>query len=164
MTVSPPHAGIFAHQFKQRYLRERIDDQLAYFARQEARATPLLWWLRFGFFLSSTLAICFTAAYAQHSMMPDVVAPGWVMTWIYAFGPVVLPVLAAAFISLISIHDLYHRVARYQEMRVRLETARKEATYVQTWGALERVVAKAERALLQEVFEWHWITSFAETH
>ena len=48
-------------------------------------------------------------------------------------------------------------------MRIRLETARKEVAFVQTWGALERVVAKAERALLKEVFEWHSITSFTET-
>jgi hypothetical protein len=48
-------------------------------------------------------------------------------------------------------------------MRVRLETARKEASLVRTWGALERVVMKAERALLQEVFEWHSITSFADS-
>jgi hypothetical protein len=72
--------------------------------------------------------------------------------------------LAAACISLVSINDLHRRVARYKEMRVRLEAARKEAAYVQTWGALERVVAKAERALLQEVFEWHSITSFTESN
>jgi hypothetical protein len=85
-----------------------------------------------------------------------------VPTWVYGFGPIVLPVLAAGFLSLISINDLHRRVARYREMRVRLETARTEATFVQTWGALERVVAKAERALLAEVFEWHTITSFSE--
>jgi len=150
--------------FKQRYLHERIDGQLAYFARQEQAAKPLLAWLRAGFFVSSTLAICFTAAHAQHTLLPGLVAPDWVHSWIYGFGPVVLPVLSAAFIALVSIHDLYRRVARYQEMRVRLETARREAQYVQTWGALERVVAKAERALLQEVFEWHSITTFSETH
>lgn len=60
--------------------------------------------------------------------------------------------------------DLHRRVARYKEMRIRLAAARKEAAFVQTWGALERVVAKAERALLQEVFEWHSITSFTESH
>ncbi len=71
--------------------------------------------------------------------------------------------LAVACLALVSVNDLHRRVARYREMRVRLETARKEATFVQTWGSLERVVAKAERALLQEVFEWHSITSFAES-
>lgn len=151
-------------EFKQRYVAERIDGQLAYFARQEARAVPLLARLRAGFYIASVLAICSTAAYATHSLFPEVVAPGWVPSLVYSFGPIVLPVLAAGFISLISINDLHRRVARYREMHVRLEAARKEAVFVQTWGALERVVAKAERALLQEVFEWHSITSFTESH
>ncbi|MBL9209297.1 MAG: hypothetical protein JNL92_02460 [Opitutaceae bacterium] len=151
-------------EFKQRYLRERLDGQLAYFARQDARAVPQLGRLRAGFTISSLLAIVFTAIYAAHSTLAQPVAPPWVESWIFGFGPIVLPVLAAAFISLISINDLHRRVARYKEMRIRLETARKEAAFVQTWGALERVVAKAERALLQEVFEWHSITSFTESH
>lgn len=151
-------------QFKQRYLSERIDGQLAYFLRQESRAVPLLGRLRGGFVVSSVLAIVFTAAYAAHSAMAEPIAPSWMEMWIFGFGPIVLPVLAAGFISLISINDLHRRVARYREMHVRLEAARKEAAFVQTWGSLERVVAKAERALLQEVFEWHSITSFTETH
>ena len=151
-------------EFKQRYLTERIDGQLAYFARQESRAVPLLSRLRAGFVISSVLAIAFTAVYAVHSALPAPFAPGWMEQWVFGFGPIVLPVLAAGFISLISINDLHRRVARYREMHVRLANARKEAAFVQTWGALERVVAKAERALLQEVFEWHSITSFSETH
>lgn len=150
--------------FKQRYLTERMDGQLAYFARQEQRAVPLLGRLRAGFIVCTLLAIGFTAAYALHSSFGARAAPAWVESWIFGFGPIVLPVLAAGFISLISINDLHRRVARYKEMRVRLEAARKEAAFVQTWGALERVVAKAERALLQEVFEWHSITSFTDSH
>jgi hypothetical protein len=150
--------------FKQQYLIERIDGQLAYFARQESRAVPQLGRLRAGFIISSVLAIVFTAIYAAHSALAQPVAPSWVENWVFGFGPIVLPVLAAGFISLISINDLHRRVARYREMHIRLATARKEAAFVQTWGALERVVAKAERALLQEVFEWHSITSFSETH
>jgi hypothetical protein len=150
-------------QFKQRYLRERIDGQLAYFSRQETRALPLLNRLRFGFFICSSLAVFFAAAFAVHMALPGAVAPAWVPTWIYGFGPIVLPVLAGGFLALVSVNDLHRRVARYREMRVRLETARKEATFVRTWGSLERVVAKAERALLQEVFEWHSITSFTES-
>ncbi len=150
-------------EFKQRYLNERIDGQLAYFAKQESRAVPLLSRLRAGFAVSSALAITFTSIYAVHSVT-DAPAPEWVRDWVFEFAPIVLPVMAAAFISLVSINDLHRRVARYKEMRVRLETARKEAVFVQTWGSLERVVAKAERALLQEVFEWHSITSFTESH
>jgi len=155
--------AVFDH-FKQHYLKERIDGQLAYFARQESRAVPQLGRLRAAFTISSILAIVFTAIYAGHMSLAQPVAPEWVQEWIFGFGPIVLPVLAAGFISLISINDLHRRVARYKEMRVRLEAARKEAAFVQTWGSLERVVAKAERALLQEVFEWHSITSFTESH
>lgn len=151
-------------EFKQHYLRERIDGQLAYFAKQEARAVPQLARLRLGFTVSSVLAIAFTAVYALHETFAHGTAPPWAVAWIFGFGPIVLPVLAAGFISLISINDLHRRVARYREMHIRLEAARKEAAFVQTWGALERVIAKAERALLQEVFEWHSITSFSETH
>ena len=151
-------------EFKQRYLNERIAGQLAYFMRQESRAVPQLARLRWGFFASSFLAIAFTATYAGHSMLSSPVAPGWVEAWVFGFGPIVLPVLAAGFISLVSINDLHRRVARYREMHIRLEAARKEVAFVQTWGALERIVAKAERALLQEVFEWHSITSFSESH
>jgi hypothetical protein len=151
-------------EFKQRYLRERIDGQLAYFVRNEQRAGPLLRRLRAGFLASSILAIVCTAAYAINTLLPEAVAPVWVEEWIFGFGPIVLPVLAAGCMSLISINDLHRRVARYREMRMRLETARKEATFAQTWGALERVIAKVERALLQEVFEWHSVTSFTESH
>ena len=151
-------------EFKQRYIRERIDGQIAYFARQQARAGPLLGRLRSGFFLCVLLALCFTAAHASHTLVTGLEAPGWVVSWVYHFCPVVLPVLAAAFISLIHVKDLHRRRARYRELQVRLQAARKEAVFVQTWGALERVVAKAERALLQEVFEWHSITSFTDAH
>jgi hypothetical protein len=37
-------------------------------------------------------------------------------------------------------------------------------TFCQTWNSLERVVLKTEHALMQEVLEWHSITSFSESH
>src|SRR6185503_18679732 len=120
-----------------------IDGQLAYFARQEARAVPLLARLRLGFLAASVLAIVFTFFYALTSVVPGAHPPEWAQHWFFDFFPIVLPVLAAAFISLISINDLHRRVARYKEMRVRLEAARKEAAFVATWGSLERVIAKA---------------------
>ena len=150
-------------QFKQRYLHERIDGQLAYFARQEARARPLITRLRFGVFTCSALAAFFAAAYTIHMILPEAIAPRWVPVWVYGFAPIVLPVLAASLLALISVNDLHRRVARCSEMRIRLETARSEVCLVKTWGALERIVARAERALLQEVFEWHSITSFSDS-
>ena len=45
-----------------------------------------------------------------------------------------------------------------------LEDSRKRVAFSQTWNSLERIVLKTESALLQEVLEWHSITSFAESH
>jgi hypothetical protein len=150
--------------FRQKYLAGRIDDQLAYFARQEARAIPLLARLRLSFGISSVAAIVFTALYALEATFGWPHLPHVVVEALFYFAPIMLPVLAAASISLISINDLHRRVARYREMCIRLETVRKEIAHSQTWSGLERAIAKAERVLLQEVFEWHSITSFTESH
>ena len=150
--------------FRQHYLTNRVDDQLAYFTRQEARSIPLLAKLRMGFAISSVAAIVFTALYALNVTFGWPELPHVVVEAFFYFSPIVLPVFAAAFISLISINDLHRRVARYREMCIRLETARKEIAHSQTWAGLERAIAKTERVLLQEVFEWNSITSFTESH
>lgn len=149
--------------FRQGYLVNRIDDQLRYFARQEARAVPLLGRLRLGFGVCSVGAVVFTLGYAVSGAL-HLEVEKTLQAFGFYFLPIILPVLAAAFMSLISINDLHRRVARYREMCIRLETVRKEIAHAQTWAGLERAIAKAERVLLQEVFEWHSITSFTESH
>jgi len=149
--------------FKSIYLAKRIDDQLAYYHRQENRALPQHSRLKTGFWVATILALISTGFYAVCFSVGAVV-PNWVETVVFYFLPIALPVVAAAFISLISINDLQRRVARYREMRAMLEDSRKQVAYCQTWNSLERIVLKTERALLQEVLEWHSITSFAESH
>jgi hypothetical protein len=149
--------------FKRVYLEKRIDNQVAYYRHQENRALPLHKQLKTGFWIATILALVSTAFYAvSHTVHADV--PHWVETVVFYFLPISLPVVAAAFISFISINDLQRRVARYREMRAMLEDSRKQVAYCQTWNSLQRVVLKTERALLQEVLEWHSITSFAESH
>ena len=150
-------------EFRRTYVERRIDDQLAYYRRQEARALPLFVRLKIGFWIATILALLSTLAYAIcHSI--DAAVPQWVVRTVFYFLPVTLPVLAAALISLISINDLQRRVARYREMQTMLAENRARIQFAQTWNTLERVVLKTERALLQEVLEWHSITSFAESH
>lgn len=79
------------------------------------------------------------------------------------FLQISLPVVAASLISIISINDLQRRVARYQEMRALLVANRQEVAACLTWNSLEHIVLKTERALLQEVIEWHSLRSFAES-
>ena len=150
-------------EFRRIYLEKRIDDQLAYYRRQEARALPLFGRLKKGFWVATILALSATAAYAVcHTAHLEV--PDWVEAAFFYFLPITLPVVAASLISLISINDLQRRVARFREMQLMLEDSRKRVTFCQTWNSLERIVLKTERALLQEVLEWHSITSFAESH
>jgi hypothetical protein len=150
-------------EFKSIYLARRIDDQLAYYRKQEARALPLFSRLKMGFWVATILALIATLAYAvSHTV--DAEVPRWVTMTVFYLLPISLPVVAASLISLISINDLQRRVARYREMQLVLENSHKQITFCQTWNSLERVVLKTERALLQEVLEWHSITSFAESH
>jgi hypothetical protein len=151
-------------EFKQLYLAHRIDDQHGYYGRRLAQALPLLRRLRAGFWVTTVLAIICTACYASAETWHFVEVPAATREWVFYFLPIALPVVAAAFLSLVSINDLHRRVARYREMQTTLEAARKQIAYSQTWGSLERIVQRTERALLQEVFEWHSITSFAESH
>jgi hypothetical protein len=150
-------------EFKRLYLEKRIDDQLAYYRRQEGRALPLFGRLKLGFWIATLLALGCTAAYAvAHTLHLEV--PEWTQTTVFYFLPISLPVIAASLISLISINDLQRRVARYREMHAMLEDSRNQVAFCQTWNSLERIVLKTERALLQEVLEWHSITSFSESH
>ncbi len=150
--------------FKRLYLEHRIGDQLSYYERRLAKALPQLVWLRAGFWIATLSAITCTAAYALHHVWNYADLPPAIEDWLFYFLPISLPVVAAAFISLISINDLHRRVARYREMQALLQAARKQVAYSRTWSSLERVVQRTERALLQEVIEWHSITSFAESH
>lgn len=150
--------------FKEKYLVDRIDDQLGYYSKKLAQAGPLLVRLRLGFWIATILAIACTALYATDHTFHFLHAEGLFEEVVYYFLPITLPVIAAALMSFISINDLHRRLARYREMQALLASARKQVVYSQTWSSLERIVHRTERALLQEVLEWHSITSFSESH
>lgn len=150
--------------FKRLYIESRIDDQLGYYRRRLAQALPQLKRLRLGFSAATVLAIVCTAAYAVDHTWHLNWFPKVGEQWTYYFMPISLPVVAAAFMSLISINDLHRRVARYREMQHMLENARKQISFSQTWNSLERVVRRTERNLMQEVLEWRTLTSNLESH
>jgi hypothetical protein len=151
-------------EFRRIYLEQRINDQLAYYRRQESRALPLFRRLKVGFWVATLLALGCTLAYAIAETMHATFITPETRRIVFYFMPISLPVIAASFISLISINDLQRRVARFREMTLILEQSRQRVTFCTTWNSLEQIVLKTERALLQEVLEWHSITSFAESH
>ncbi len=150
--------------FRDHYGRNRIDDQLKYFRKQLARANPLLKRLRLGFNVSTIVAIVATASYAIHHTLHLEPLPGMGEEIIFYFLPIVLPVIAAAFMAFISINDLHRRVARYREMIHTLEAAKRRLAYSQTWHSIEQLVRHTERTLIQEVLEWHTLMSHLESH
>jgi hypothetical protein len=149
--------------FKRIYLEKRIDDQLAYYDRQVDRALPPYRRLAAGFSITTLLALVSTAFYAVTKTM-HLGLPDWLQGTTYYFLPIALPAVAAAAISIISINDLQRRVARYREMQAMLRASRAQVTSCRTWNSIENVVLKTERALLQEVIEWHSIRSFSGSH
>ena len=150
-------------EFKRIYLEQRINHQLVYYRGQEMRSLPLFRRLKTGFWIATILALSCTLAYALARTL-DFAVPEWIQTTVFHFLPISLPVVAAAFISFISINDLQRRVARYREMQLMLEDSRKKVPFCQTWNSLERIVLRTERELMKEVLEWHSITSFSESH
>lgn len=150
-------------EFKRIYLEKRIDDQLAYYDRQVNRALPLYRRLAAGFSIATVLALVSTAFYAISRTL-HLEIPPWIQGTTYVFLPIALPALAAAAISIISINDLQRRVARYREMKACLEASRAQVASCVTWNSLEHVVLRTERALLQEVLEWHSVRSFGASH
>jgi hypothetical protein len=154
---------VLVEDFQRIYRTQRIDDQLKYYRRQEQRALPLLRSLRRTFWIATILAMVCVASYAITLSM-QIHAPAWLETTVFSFLPVSLPVAAAATISIISINDLQRRVARYRDMQAMLEASTAQIVYCSTWNSLEKVVLRTERALLQEVIEWHSLANFSESH
>lgn len=150
--------------FRQAYRRERLEDQLRYYRARVGRAAPLLKWLRGGFATSTVLAVLCMAAYAMHGALGLPPAPAGVESTAFQFLPIVLPVVAAAFVALVSINDLHRRVARYREMCGLLEAAHRQAGVTHSWRSLEHLVRHTERALLREVLEWHTLMSHLDRH
>jgi hypothetical protein len=149
-------------EFKRTYLARRIDDQIAYFGRQVGRALPAYRRFMAGFWIATLLAIACIATYTATRTL-GIAVPAWVESTAFVFLQISLPVVAASLISIISINDLQRRVARYQEMRALLTANRAEVAACLTWNSLEHIVLKTERALLQEVIEWHSLRSFGDS-
>lgn len=150
--------------FRDHYLHNRVEDQHAYYTRQKAKALPRLRMLRFAFFATAGLGICLTLIDAVLLTLGLSIGSDLMQSFNFDFMPVVLPALAAACVSVISINDFQRRVARYEEMIMLLSVVKTQVAAARTWTSLEREVNKCERLLLREVFEWHTITSSADAH
>lgn len=130
--------------FRGSYCTQRIEDQLAYYRRQIEQARPRWFALHVGFWIAlaaATVALlgALFGAFGSNALFLASVAS------IAGLGCAVS----------IKLHDLHRRVARYRDMVAGLESAARQLALCTSWPTLERVVQRTERALRQEVMDWH---------
>jgi hypothetical protein len=139
-------------RFRDRYAAQRIEDQLAYFRGKQRSARVSGHGLEGGFFVFSGLALVGALLGVFHYQ--DVYHELWEKIAI-KFIPLALPVAAAAMIAWIGLRDLDRRDERYAEMIALLDAELPRFRRTVSPSILRRRVVQIERALLQEVIEWH---------
>ncbi|MGD0745220.1 MAG: hypothetical protein ABSA45_08700 [Verrucomicrobiota bacterium] len=146
------------------YLKERVENQIAYFSRHSARARLIYQKLKgLALFSTATAALLSLLAFAI-SLLKDFDAgshiPDPALT-VPKYLSLLLPLASAALFSLMVTQDYSRRAVRYAEMASMLAGAAKRLKLVRTWNSLARVAAETEEELLQEIVEWHSFRQFA---
>jgi hypothetical protein len=140
-------------EFKTRYRKERVQDQIDYFSRNAERSAQR--GKRYRNFslvcigLAVVIALCVFAigmAWKQASM---VIVRNWLSVAISALFQ--LATIAGA---LLIVHDCDRRQRRYREFQNWLEQWDAELVNLRTWPTVLKVVVRIERALLVELLEW----------
>jgi hypothetical protein len=147
---------------RENYIKFRLGDQIKYFERQIAKAEPKFRWCRYIFWTATAVALVLTIANALHATLHLDPVTSFEKALGFTFLPIVLPAIAAATISVVSINDWQRRVARYREMIDMLNTTRARVEEAYTWRSLEAEIHKIEGLLFQEVLEWHTITYYSD--
>jgi len=137
--------------WRQDYLRVRVDEQLNYFRRRRRRLATALAILTCGFWTFSALGIGRTIFTALISTPPS--GP-LIRQTLHSFLPIALPLAAGCALSLISIFDLNRQLARAKAMEALLKTVRNQVEKCENLSSLRRAVGHAENAFSAEVFEW----------
>jgi hypothetical protein len=139
-------------RFRDRYLAERIRDQIAYFQRKHRSAEVYGHGLEWVFFAFSGLALLGAVGGVTHFQ------PEYHELWELIglkFFPLALPVAAAAIVAWIGLRDLDRRNERFAEMIALLRAEEPRFAATVSPAILRRRVQQIEYVLLQEVIEWH---------
>jgi hypothetical protein len=139
--------------FKARYRKERVRDQIDYFSRNAERSARRGKKYRNFSLVCIGLAIVIAmlvfvigTAFKQASM---VLVKNWLSVAISALFQ--LATIAGA---LLIVHDCERRQRRYREFQNWLEQWDAELVNLRTWPTVLKVVVRIERALLVELLEW----------
>ena len=142
---------------RNRYLKERVEDQIAYFSRHSGKARLIYQKLK-AFALFSTATATLLSLLALTFSFLNI--SGLVLTVPKCLS-LLLPLASAAIFSLLITQDYSRRAVRYGEMASMLEGAARRLKMARTWNSLARIATETEEELLQEVVEWHSFRQFA---
>ena len=138
-------------EIRERYVRERIDDQIHYHQARATRLASLRRRLIVLFWLFSALAVLrglFVGLFGTEGYSLGV------SRTLTQFLPLALPCLAGCALALVSIFDLNGQLAHSRTLTTFLIAARAQAQACQTLHALQRAIARTERHLAREIADW----------
>ncbi len=146
-----PATPAHLHEIRERYLRQRLDDQLHYHQARAARLARLRRRLITLFWTFSVLAVVrglFVGLYGTPGFSPEV------SRTLTHFLPLALPGLAGCALALVSVFDLNGQLAHSRALTTFLAAARREIQACQHVPALGRAIARVEHYLAQEIAAW----------
>lgn len=142
---------------RDQYLKERVEDQIAYFSRHSGKARLIHQKLK-AFAVFSTATATSLSLLALTFSFFNISGPALTVPKCLSL---LLPLASAAIFSLLITQDYSRRAVRYDEMASRLEAAARRLKMARTWSNLARIATETEEVLLQEVVEWHSFRQFA---
>lgn len=144
-------------EIRERYRQGRILHQKNYFNDRAKRAKNRHNALQAVAKISTTGATLMTAVVLFMVLGHE----GGMKFHVIKYLSIVLPLLSAAFFSIILMNEHGRRVERYKEMVGFLDQSGKRLEAAKSISMLVRVAAETEEVLLREVIEWHSFTRFA---
>jgi hypothetical protein len=158
----PPTAEFTLEKFKADYGKRRLVDQYYYFQRQadsatllSSRLTPLYWILSGSALLLSGAALIIPSFYTGHHPL------GKWTNFVFVFIPIVAPALASWIVAWQAIESVSRKKARFVEMGRLMHQALIDLIHCHSWEAVQHVVKKTEKQLLNEVLEWYSFVKYS---
>lgn len=140
-------------EFKQRYRKERVENQIEYFrdhaaqSAAEARRYRAVTWGCIGG-ASLLNAWLFTGPHVTAGL-----GPGPWKQWL-SLGASIAFQIATVAGALLAVNDCDRRRQRYRELQQQLGEWDTQLETLRTWPSVVRVAGRIERALLAELIEW----------
>jgi hypothetical protein len=140
-------------EFKQRYRRERVANQIGYFFDHAARSAAEARRYRAATWICITLATGFNMWLFLGAHVIESLGPGsWKLG--LAVGASIAFQIATVAGALLAVNDCDRRRQRYRELHQRLEEWDAQLEALRTWPSVLRVAGRIERTLLAELIEW----------